>query len=71
MCIYIYIEYIYSTWGGPAAGEPAVEKCLRACVASLSARAIRRLTFTRYCHHQYCMVYGIKGVVGGEGYVAQ
>jgi len=29
------------------------------------------LAFTRYCHHQYCMVYCIKGVVGGWPYIAQ
>jgi len=28
----------------------------------------RELAFTRYCHHQYCMVYGItRGGVGGGG----
>jgi len=29
--------------------------------------------FTQYCHHQYCMVYGIHrgGGVGGEAYIAQ
>jgi len=28
-----------------------------------------QVAFTRYCHHQYCMVYGIQrgGSVGGEG----
>jgi len=25
------------------------------------------LAFTRYCHHRYCIVYGIKGVGGGGG----
>jgi len=29
------------------------------------------LTFTRYCHHQYCMVHGIKGgEVDGGAYIA-
>jgi len=30
------------------------------------------LAFTRYFHHQYCVVHGIKGGgVGGGAYVAQ
>ena len=29
------------------------------------------LAFTRYCHHQNCMVYGITGGVGGGAYIAQ
>jgi len=32
----------------------------------------RGLAFTRYCHRQYCMVYGIqRGGVGGEAYNAK
>ena len=29
------------------------------------------LAFTRYCHHQYGMVYGIQREVGGGAYIAQ
>ena len=31
----------------------------------------RGLAYTRYCHHQYCIVYGIKRGGGGGAYIAQ
>ena len=31
-----------------------------ACSAAVVSGAPQRLAFTRYCHHQYCMVYGIQ-----------
>jgi len=34
-------------------------------------RATRRLLFTRHCHHQYCMVYGMQKEGRGGSCVAQ
>ena len=40
-----------------------------ACDAS--ARPQSGFTFTRYCHHQYCMVHGLQHGVGKRASIAQ
>ena len=60
--------------GTPAARETAAALSAAREVAATSRDEARRvsnppLAFTRYCHYQYCMVYGIPtGVEGGGVY---
>jgi len=57
--MYVYI-YIYIT--------SSVARTVRRDVNNSSTW---RLAYTRYCHHQYCMVHGIQKGVGKRPYIAQ
>jgi len=71
-CPYVWVYYINIHHIYTNCPPRATPRTSRESVRERGSEGARILAFTRYYHHQWCMVYGIKGRLGrGGAYIAQ